>query len=127
MSKYFSLRMPGTPFGCFVAQARPIRRAGDPATSTLETMDVVRLGADPSGTGARHDKLDDNQRKEAAQFYGEQAMKLLRDAVSKGWKNVAHMKTDTDLDPLRQREDYKKLIAEHEGKGKQAAPKASPR
>jgi len=63
---------------------------------------------------AKHDKLDDNQRKEAAQFYGDAAMKILREAVSKGWKNVRHMKKDTDLDPLRQREDYKKLIAELE-------------
>src|SRR5439155_1487968 len=41
---------------------------------------------------ARHDKLDDGRRKEAAQFYGDAAMKLLREAVSKGYKDVAHMK-----------------------------------
>ena len=63
---------------------------------------------------AKHDKLDDKQRKEAAQFYGDAAMKLLRDAVSKGYKDVAHMKKDTDLDPLRQRDDFQKLIAELE-------------
>ena len=45
-------------------------------------------------------------------------MKLLRDAVSKGYKDVAHMKKDTDLDPLRQRDDFRKLVAELEGKGK---------
>jgi hypothetical protein len=45
-------------------------------------------------------------------------MKLLRDAVSKGYKDAAHVKKDTDLDPLRQREDFKKLITELEGKGK---------
>jgi tetratricopeptide (TPR) repeat protein len=65
---------------------------------------------------AQHDKLDEKQRQEAAQFYGEAAMKLLRDAASKGFKNVAHMKKDTDLDPLRPREDFKKLIAELEAK-----------
>jgi tetratricopeptide (TPR) repeat protein len=67
---------------------------------------------------AKHDKLDDRQRKEAAQFYGDAAMKLLRAAVSKGYKDAAHMKKDTDLDPLRQREDFQKLVAELEGKGK---------
>jgi tetratricopeptide (TPR) repeat protein len=61
---------------------------------------------------AKHDQLDEKQRQEATQFYGDAAMKLLRDAVSKGFKNVAHMKKDTGLDPLRQREDFKKLIAE---------------
>jgi hypothetical protein len=38
--------------------------------------------------------------------------------VRKGYKDVARMKKDTDLDPLRQREDFKKLIVELEGKGK---------
>jgi hypothetical protein len=45
-------------------------------------------------------------------------MKLLRDAVSKGYKDVAHMKKDTDLDPLRQWDDFHKLVAELDGKGK---------
>jgi serine/threonine protein kinase len=66
----------------------------------------------------KHDKLDDKQRKEAAQFYGDAAMKLLREAVGKGYKDVPLMKKDTDLDPLRQREDFKKLVAELEKKGK---------
>jgi hypothetical protein len=38
---------------------------------------------------AKHDKLDDQRRKEAAQFYGDAAMKLLRDAVRRGYKDVA--------------------------------------
>jgi serine/threonine protein kinase len=67
---------------------------------------------------AKHDKLNDQQRKEAAQFYGDAALKLLREAVSKGYKDVPHRKKDTDLDPLRQREDFQKLVAELEGKGK---------
>jgi tetratricopeptide (TPR) repeat protein len=67
---------------------------------------------------ARHQKLDDQQRKESAQFYSDAAMKLLRDAVSKGYKDVAHLKKDTDLDPLRQRDDFRKLVAKLEGKGK---------
>src|SRR5262249_8727015 len=70
---------------------------------------------------AKHDKLDATQRKEAAQLYGDAAMKLLRDAVSKGYKDVAHMKKDTDLDPLRRREDFQKPGAELERKGKEAA------
>jgi len=68
--------------------------------------------------GAKHDKLNDSQRKEVVQFYGDAAMKLLREAVSKGYKDVGHMKKDADLNPLRQREDFQKLIAELEGKVK---------
>ncbi len=63
---------------------------------------------------SKHDKLDDKERQQAAQFYGDEAMKLLRAAVSKGFKNVAHMKKDTDLDPLRKRDDFQKLVAELE-------------
>ena len=44
------------------------------------------------------------------------AMNWLRQAVAAGYKNVAHMKKDTDLDPLREREDFKKLLAELEAK-----------
>jgi tetratricopeptide (TPR) repeat protein len=67
---------------------------------------------------ANHDKLDEKQRNEAAQFYSEAAMKLLREAVSKGYTGLAHMKEETDLDPLRQREDFQKLVAELEGSAK---------
>jgi tetratricopeptide (TPR) repeat protein len=67
---------------------------------------------------AKHDNLDATQREEAAKFYGDAAMQLLRDAVSKGFKEVGHMKKDTDLDPLRQRDDFRTLVAELEGKGK---------
>ena len=43
---------------------------------------------------------------------------MLRDAAAKGYKYVEHMKKDKDLDPLRQREDFKKLLAEVEAKSK---------
>ena len=45
-------------------------------------------------------------------------MKLLREAVSKGYQDVAHMKKDTDLDPLHPRQDFQKLLTELEGKRK---------
>ena len=50
-------------------------------------------------------------------------MELLHKAAQAGFKDVAHMKKDTDLDPLREREDFKKLIAELE---KQAEPESKP-
>jgi tetratricopeptide (TPR) repeat protein len=67
---------------------------------------------------AQHDKLDDKQRQEAVRFYGDAAMKLLREAVSNGYKDVVHMKKDPALAPLRQRQDFLKLVAALEGKGK---------
>ena len=63
---------------------------------------------------AFHARPDDKQRKGVAQFDGDAAMKMLREGVSKGWKDVAPMKKEPDLDPLRQREEFQKLIAELE-------------
>jgi eukaryotic-like serine/threonine-protein kinase len=103
----------------------------------LESADAVRtaetrlgLGWDPPADAydaagflsqcipivARHDQLDDTQRKDAARFYGDAAMKLLREAVSKGYKDTPRMKQDRALAPLHQREDFQKLVAELEGK-----------
>jgi hypothetical protein len=38
-------------------------------------------------------------------------MELMHKAVQAGYQNAAHVKEDTYLDPLRDREDFKKLIA----------------
>jgi tetratricopeptide (TPR) repeat protein len=67
---------------------------------------------------AKHDKLNATQRQAAAQFYADAAMQLLREAVSKGYKDLPNLKKDTDLDPLRQRPDFQQLITELEGKRK---------
>ncbi len=42
------------------------------------------------------------------------AVDLLRRAVAKGYRNVAHLKQDVDLDPLRKRDDFQKLISDLE-------------
>jgi serine/threonine protein kinase len=67
---------------------------------------------------AEHNKLDATQREEAVKFYGNAAIKQLREAVGKGYKDVAHMKKDTDLDPLRRRGDFRMLVADLEAKGR---------
>jgi serine/threonine protein kinase len=85
---------------------------------SADAYDAARFLSGCVPVVAKHDKLDPPQRMEAAQYYGDAAMKLLRDAVSKGYKDIAHMKKDADFDPLRQRDDFQKLIAELEGKGK---------
>jgi serine/threonine protein kinase/Flp pilus assembly protein TadD len=44
------------------------------------------------------------------------AMAWLHKAVAAGFKNARHMKQDKDLDALRDREDFKKLVADLESK-----------
>jgi hypothetical protein len=66
---------------------------------------------------AEQDKaLAEANRGELVKAYGDRALAALRHAVEKGYKNLAHMKKDPDLDPLRGREDFKKLLAELKGR-----------
>jgi tetratricopeptide (TPR) repeat protein len=58
--------------------------------------------------------LPAEQRKVLAQQYADRAMAVLKQAVAKGYKDAGHMKKDSDLDPLRSREDFQKLLAELE-------------
>jgi tetratricopeptide (TPR) repeat protein len=46
----------------------------------------------------------------------DKAMQWLHKAVQAGYKNVAYFKEDTDLDALRDRDDFKKLLADLEAK-----------
>ncbi len=54
-------------------------------------------------------KLDEPSRKQKVQAYGNLAMKVLRQAVVEGFHNPSALKT-TDFEPLREREDFKKLV-----------------
>ena len=108
------------------AQAGLLDRA-----AAVKTAEQIRdLGWDAAGNAydaaralamcipivAKHEMLDAEGRQAAVQFYGDEAMKLLRDAVAKGFKDAAQMKADRDLAPLRNRADFQKLLAELEAR-----------
>ena len=64
--------------------------------------------------------LDKPEAKALTQSYADRAMKLLRQAVVvHGFRNVTSLKQDPNLAPLREREEFKKLLAELEKKSKQ--------
>jgi serine/threonine-protein kinase len=67
-------------------------------------------------------RLSDSRRRELTLSYGDQALAALEQARAKGYKDIDHLKKDADLDPLRQREDFKNLLAQVEA-GKAAAEK----
>src|SRR5262249_15482366 len=46
------------------------------------------------------------------QEYADRAMELLHQAVKTGFSNAAYMNKDSDLNALRDREDFKKLLAD---------------
>jgi hypothetical protein len=66
---------------------------------------------------AQDERLPESKRQELTQSYGERAFAALRLAVERGAKEVARMKTDSSLDPLRSRADFQKLLGELAAKG----------
>jgi WD40 repeat protein/tetratricopeptide (TPR) repeat protein len=57
-------------------------------------------------------KLPEAKRKELAQQYGERAVAYFRQAIDKGWAKVEWLKQDKDIDPIRDRADFKQCVAE---------------
>jgi hypothetical protein len=55
--------------------------------------------------------LSEARRKELSLVYADRALGTLSVAIKNGYQDVANMKQDGDLDPLRKREDFKKLLA----------------
>jgi serine/threonine-protein kinase len=105
---------------------------GEHAAAADTAVQVVKAAVNPAGDIyhaarifarcvplAEHDaQLPESQRKELAQTYADRALATLRQAVQKGYKDVANLKKDQDLDPLRSRDEFQKLVAELEEKGK---------
>ena len=83
----------------------------DPAVDAYEAAGMLARCAP---IVEKNDKLDAAKRQAEMQFYADQAMAMLRDAVAKGYENIEHMKQDNNLDPLRERADFKKVVAELE-------------
>jgi serine/threonine protein kinase/tetratricopeptide (TPR) repeat protein len=56
--------------------------------------------------------LSSASRVELTEQYTHQAMDFLRQAIAKGFKSVPALRTDPDLDSLRKRDDFNKLLRE---------------
>jgi tetratricopeptide (TPR) repeat protein len=66
----------------------------------------------------KDDNIPSADRNHLSEKHAARAVVLLRRAFEAGFGNVSSMKKDRALDPLRQREDFKKLLAELESKTK---------
>jgi hypothetical protein len=76
-----------------------------PSSNAVQLYDFARVYAVASGSTA-----DDKQ------SYTNRAMEMLTQAMKAGYMDAARMKTDPDLDPLRDRDDFKRLVADLEAK-----------
>jgi serine/threonine-protein kinase len=97
--------------GAAVAAADLARVAHEPAADAFKAAGLLSRCVP---LAERDSKLPEGQRKELAQSYADQALAALRQAVAKGYKDADHLKKDPDLDPLRGRDDFLKLLAELE-------------
>ena len=85
---------------------RPTRRAGEPDIRRHLRPRLLRNRSSPASppmpapVSRPHD----------GQAEADQAMKSLRRAIAAGWKDRAHMRADTDFDPLRSRPDFRELM-----------------
>jgi tetratricopeptide (TPR) repeat protein len=57
-------------------------------------------------------KLPEAKRKELAQQYAERAVGFLRQSIDTGWTDAEWIKQDKDLDPIRDRDDFKQCVAD---------------
>jgi serine/threonine-protein kinase len=101
---------------------------GQHAAATAAAEEMLRIGYDPVNDpysaacivvrcialAQKDAKLADDKRRDRVRGYTERAMALLRQAVAKGYRDAAHLKRDKDLDPIRSRPDFQKLLAELE-------------
>jgi hypothetical protein len=95
-----------------LAAAQKIRDLGwDPPSDAYEGA-VALARCIPVMEGVKEFHVD--QRKAAIKLYGDHAISMLREAVDRGFKDGAKMKTDPALARLRQREDFQMLLSQLE-------------
>jgi serine/threonine protein kinase/tetratricopeptide (TPR) repeat protein len=103
-------------FAQAAAAAEELARFGyDPAYDNYEAARF--LSACAIGVGM-NSQLDEAKRKELVQSYGDQSLARLQEAVARGFKDAARIKQDPAFQPIREREEFKKLLAELEEKAK---------
>ncbi len=98
-----------------VARANSQVRAGQVAEAVAEIDELMKIPGAPASIVydfARIYAVASGKVVDKKQPYADRAMALLHKAVKAGYKNAAHMKKDTDLDALRARDDFNKLLAE---------------
>ncbi len=64
----------------------------------------------------KDESLPEARRRELARAYGDRALDLLRQAVARGYKDANHLRRSPELEPLRSRDDFKRLLGELEAR-----------
>jgi tetratricopeptide (TPR) repeat protein len=116
-----------------VNRAITLAKKGDHARATGEAEAVARQKdlqgillynlacafSRASAAAERDPDLSATERMHLRVLYADRAVDLLRQAIDKGYGHLAVMRVDADLEPLRTRADFKKLLADVEKKSKE--------
>jgi serine/threonine protein kinase/tetratricopeptide (TPR) repeat protein len=111
-----------------INRAAVLAERGDHARATEEAEALVRQGNLRSvqvynaacvfsravAVADRDSKLSSADRSRLKTRYADRAMDYLRQAIAIGWRNPGVLKDDRDLDSLRARQDFQKLLADLE-------------
>jgi tetratricopeptide (TPR) repeat protein len=82
----------------------------------LELYNVACVFSLASAAADRNSKLSSLDRNRLKARYADRAMDFLRQSLAKGYPYPRDLKEDHDLDPLRERGDFRKLLTDLEGK-----------
>jgi|GEM_PF-3231440 len=84
----------------------------DPYASSRDHYQIACLIGRCMALAGKDSKLPQAKRTEVVSLYCSDALWALRDAIREGYRDVAQLEKDPDLDPLRARDDFKSLVAE---------------
>jgi eukaryotic-like serine/threonine-protein kinase len=77
---------------------------------TLRPDDLYNLACNRSLLAGMAGVPDSGVSADVGKAEADRAMEALRKAVNGGYRDLAHMRTDADLDPLRDRDDFRLLL-----------------
>jgi eukaryotic-like serine/threonine-protein kinase len=87
--------------------------------SSHHLYDLACTYSQAAAAAERDNKLSLAERGRLKARYANRAMDLLQRAIAQGWQNPELLRTDPDMEPMRAREDFRKLLADLEAKSKE--------
>jgi len=82
----------------------------------VSTEHAAKILARCAALAGKDEKLSAEKRLERQQLYGDEAVKLLEQAVSQGYKEAKVLQTAADFAALQPREDFQQLVRQLERK-----------
>ena len=104
--------------GSYIQAAEEAEALAREEGDSIHVYNVACIYSNASAAAGRDSKLSPAERARLETRYADQAMTSLRRAIAQGYGRPDAIKKDADLDPLRTRDDFRKLIAELEAQRK---------